>query len=151
MNARIRIIACCVLLGVLPVGGSAFAAWFYSPMPVEGLDMLNYCACGYSTVRFADGKITMMKFLHPTIKSGQQIGAYRVAGDKVEIDILSNGQVLHQSYTRCNLGLLNPPGIQIAPTYYALNSKSAKTTLVGKWMDLRSNLYTLWDKIRSTL
>lgn len=53
---------------------------YHAPVSVESIDSLAYCACGYSTVKFDDGRITMVRYHHNTVKSGQQIGTLQRIG-----------------------------------------------------------------------
>ena len=98
---------------------------YHAPMQVETIDSLAYCACGYSTVSFNDGKIRMINYHHNTVKSGEQIGTYRVMGKKVDIEIIFNGEVHQHTFAVDNVGLLTSD--QFPLQYYALNSKSPKT------------------------
>lgn len=134
-----------VTLVILLIG--AITGWFCAPMPIEDIDSLTYCACGYSTVRFNDGKITMVSYFHPTVKPGQLIGTYRVVGDKVELDISFKGQVHHNTFVRNNIGLINPPGAQFPYRYCALNGRSLKTYINCAVLRFRSEVNELWERV----
>lgn len=73
---------------------------------------------------------------HDTIKSGEQIGTYRLAGNKVEIEMMHKGKANKKTFALDNVGLLFPRGFPFR--YYALNSKSSKTDIHAAIERIRS-------------
>ena len=122
----------------------AFVAWYYAPVRVESLDSFAYCKCGYSTVRFHDGRITMVQYHHDTPKAGQQIGTYRVRDSEVELDITFDGKSHRQTLAIDNIGILAPEPTPMR--YYALNGNSAKTYVRPALDRLHLWINDLWSR-----
>ena len=147
MNPRTRSVLYVATAVVVLLLGGLVVAWFHLPMPVEDIDSFTYCACGYSKVRFHDGKITMIEYPHASVKPGDQIGTYHVVDDKVEVGIFFKDRVYHTTYTRDNIGLLNPPSARMQYQYCAFNRKSLKTTVKLALLRLGSEVADLWGKV----
>ncbi len=99
--------------------------WYTAPAHIEDMDSMIYCSCGYSKVRFGDGKIMMVKYLHDDVKPGDLIGTYSTSNRDVELKIYFGGEVF---ITRCRIdhvGLLASPGGRWE--YQATDSQSVKT------------------------
>ena len=111
-----------VLPVLLLVGGTLI--WYRTPARLEDMDGMLYCACGYSKVAFKDGKITMVKYHHDTVKSGDLIGRYTIRGHDVELEIDFKGNVRVVQCRMDNIGLLAPAGS--TGEYQAINSESVK-------------------------
>ncbi|MFA5203198.1 MAG: hypothetical protein WC708_02240 [Lentisphaeria bacterium] len=107
---------------LLLVGG--VLVWYHAPAQLEAMDGMLYCACGYSKVAFKDGKITMVKYHHDTMKSGDLIGRYTIKGHDVQLEVNFNGKVRVVQCRMDNIGLLAPAGS--TGEYQALNSESLK-------------------------
>jgi hypothetical protein len=98
--------------------------WYIATARIADLDSMIYCACGYSKVQFKDGRITMVKYHHDTVKPGELIGRYSVTNHQVDLEVYFEGKT---NVTRCridNVGVLAPSGSLWE--YDALNSRSLK-------------------------
>jgi hypothetical protein len=102
----------------------AFLQWYHAPVSIESIDRLAYCACGYSTVSFLDGRITMVRFHHDAVKPGQQIGSYRVLDNQVELDITFNGKTQQETLAIDNIGIRAAQPVFLP--YRALKGNSPK-------------------------
>ena len=118
--------------------------WYHTPMHVESIDSLAYCACGYSTVSFHDGRITMIRYHHGTVKPGQQIGTYRVLDNQVELDITFKGKSHKETLTIDNIGILAAQPMFLR--YYALDGNSPKTYIHFAIERLGSSFSNLWSR-----
>ncbi len=93
-------------VGILAILGLGVALyWYYSPVQIEDVNRMVYCACGYSEVQFTKGSITMLRYHHDSPKPGDLIGKYVIIGKEVELEIYFKGKT---NVSRCkidNIGL----------------------------------------------
>ena len=131
------------LLASLVLVFCASLVWYHLPVPVESVDRLAYCGCGYSAVSFRDGRVTMVRFHHDSVKPGEQIGTYRVLGNRVELDITHNGESRKETLAIDNIGIL-ASGASLR-RYYALDGSSPKVYIHFGIERLRSSLSGFWS------
>ena len=123
MKQLIRRTALQVLVAILLVVCLSWI-WYYTPARLENMDSMLFCACGYSKVQFKDGRITMVKFDHDTVKPGELIGRYTPTNQAVQLEIYWKGKT---NAIRCEMdhvGVLAPSGSHWQ--YRALDSRSWK-------------------------
>ena len=118
-----------VALGVSLASLTTGLILYYRPAKIEELDSMLYCACGYSRVRFDAGRIIMVRYHHDSVKPGDQIGAYSVTGDRVELDTLFSGNRHHDFLALDHIGIVEPPAPMQMFDYRAINSSSWKLTV----------------------
>ena len=110
--------------GIAAVACLAALTWYFSPAAIEGMDRLNYCTCGYSEVRFAHGRILMVKHFHDDPSPGADIGGYSQSDADWDIEIRFDGKIRHEIMGLDHIGLLAPEGTK--RRYYAFDSRSPK-------------------------
>lgn len=99
-------------------------AWYFSPASIERMNRLNYCACGYSEVRFERGRILMVKAIHDDPAPGSDIGGYSESGSEWDIEIRFEGKTRHERMKLDHIGVVAPSGTK--RKYYAFDDHSAK-------------------------
>ena len=144
MNPRTSATIQLASVALLLLFGCIFLVWYHAPVRIETIDRLAYCACGYSKVRFHDGRITMIRYQHDTIKSGEQIGTYQVVGNTIKMEIIFKGKAHREAFIIDNIGLVASEHSVLR--YYGLNSKSPKTYIHGATDRLESALSEVWSR-----
>ena len=89
----------CIIYLTIPI------FWYKLPAKIENLNRLEYCACGYSKVKFRNGNIYMVKYFHNSIKPGDCIGKYTVQNNNVDLILFSNNKQFTIHCLLDNIGL----------------------------------------------
>ena len=100
---------------------------------IEYLNKMLVCSCGYSDVKFDDGKIWMVNYHHDDIKPGELIGYYHSDGKNVEISLKFKGKEYNNNYEIDSIGLMNNTGY--SDQYQAINTHS-----IRYWIHIFANL-----------
>ena len=85
----------------------------------------------------------MIEYCHDTVKSGDQIGTYRLVDGKVEMELVFKGKVYKEIFTVDNVGLLSSNTSSFLP-YYAINGGSSKTYIHFGLKKVASAFADLW-------
>jgi len=96
----------------IALGFGALIFWYYRKISLADLDRMQYCACGMAEVKFDSGSITMVRYMHDSVKPGDTVGHYKVLGDgSIEMEVLFNGKLSTHVHRVDNIGLLLMRGV----------------------------------------
>jgi hypothetical protein len=91
--------------GTVALLSATALTWYFQPVRIEEMDRLRICNCGFSTVKFEDGKIQAFKTVHNDIPPGTFIGTYARNGNTLDLSLQFKGKSYRSSHKIDHLGV----------------------------------------------